>query len=107
MVMKNRVLHTCLVFIAVLASACGKKGDSSGGGGAVCSTPSAPTVTSPASASFSDNSSTLTISGTCSGSGSTITLGGEVIAADVVGSSLTTSCLAGFFSFGVNKSVDD
>ena len=64
-----------------------------------------PTITTPASSPVLNNSGTMTISGACI-TGNTVTLGGDVIVADVTPSSLTQTCVSNTYSFSIAKSVD-
>lgn len=70
-------------------------------------TPAPPTITTPASTPIYTNASSQTVSGTCV-TGNTVTLGGDVVAADVLNpiGSLTQTCSDGAFSFVVEKLID-
>jgi len=61
------------------------------------STPTTPTITSPSATPFSSNSSSLTISGACTGS-YTVELAGD--------DTQSQTCSAGSYSFTVSKSTD-
>lgn len=66
-----------------------------------------PTINNPATASYTSNSSAITIAGNCT-DGNIVSIGGDIVATEVLtpAGSLTQTCQNGSYSYFINKVAD-